>query len=345
MATTAASQQTESGEGESILRWVSPGDLFNLPLYEHHLVIDIRQPVAYALGHIATAVSYPSPSLECSLDEREKGLVKFVRGYVKEYLRPENPSPVVVYGDVSNRESQFHAEWLARKLEKLQKDRRVVARVDAADSPDADVDSYDDEQPFNHFEHFCLMIADRAREIWILEGGYDAFRAEYDFLCGNIEFSDMYPLPHEIDKSLLLGTRVFPITRDSLSKLRITHVIVSQHQDLQWQELEGIQVLACSVRDSNSQDMIPCWTACTKFIAEATATGGRTLVILFGRSRSTSVVIAYLIRTLRIKFEDAWSLVCNKCWHLIDRSLVYEEQLQAWEKMETAAITYQDGVV
>ena len=343
MATLAASQQTEPGEGNSILRWVTPEDLFNLPLYEHHLVIDIRQPADYAQGHIATAVSYPSPSLECPLDEREKGLVKFVKGYVKEYLRPENPSPVVVYGDVTNQENRFHAEWLARKLEKLQKDRRVVARVDATDIPDADVDSYDiDEQPFNHFEHFCLTIADRAREIWILEGGYDAFRAEYDFLCGNIEFSDMYPLPHEINKNLFLGTRVFPITRDSLSKLRITHMIVSQHQDLQWQELEGMQVLSCSVQDLNSQDMIPCWTACTRFISEATATGGRTLVILFGRSRSTSVVIAYLIRSLRIKFEEAWSLVCSKCWHLIDRSLVYEEQLQAWEKMETAAITYQD---
>ena len=335
MAAMAVDQQTESGEGDSILRWVTPGDLFNLPLYEHHLVIDIRQPVHYAEGHIATAVSYPSPSLECSPDEREKGLVKFIKEYVKEYLRPDNPSPVVVYGDVSSPESQFHAEWLARKLEKLQKDRKVVAKVDSAD---ADVE-FPEEKPFNHFEHFCLTIADRAHEIWILEGGYGAFRAEYDFLCGNIEFSDMYPLPHEINKSLFLGTRVFPITKDSLSKLRITHLIASQHQHLQWQELEGIQVLTCSVRDVNSQDMTPCWTACTRFIAEATVAGGRTLVILFGRSRSTSVIIAYLIRTLRMKFEDAWSFVCGKCWHLIDRSLIYEEQLLAWEQKETAAIT------
>jgi len=48
------------------------------------------------------------------------------------------------------------------------------------------------------------------------------------------------------------------------------------------------------------------------------------------------------MKTLKIPFEDAWQYVCSKCWHLIDRSLVYEDQLQAWERMETAAIAYQE---
>lgn len=46
------------------MRKVSPDDVFNLPLYEHHLVIDIRSAEQYSQGHMATAVSLPSPPLE-----------------------------------------------------------------------------------------------------------------------------------------------------------------------------------------------------------------------------------------------------------------------------------------
>ena len=49
------------------------------------------------------------------------------------------------------------------------------------------------------------------------------------------------------------------------------------------------------------------------------------------------MIIAHMMKTLKIHlkihFEDAWQYVCSKCWHLIDQSLVYEDQLQAWERM------------
>ena len=48
----------------SLLREVGPDEVFNLPLYEHHLVIDIRPSQKYSQGHMATAVSFPRPPLE-----------------------------------------------------------------------------------------------------------------------------------------------------------------------------------------------------------------------------------------------------------------------------------------
>ena len=329
---TAASSQLKEG---SILRKVTPEDLFNLPLYEHHLVIDTRSQEEYSQGHIATAVSYPSPDLDCSEEEKERSLVAFIKSYIKEYFRPENPSPIVVYGS-EQPDCQLHAEWLATRLEMLQKDRRMIAKFDSQTKEDTYV-----EHPFNYFEHFCLTIADRAHEIWILEGGYNAFRSEYEFLCGKIEFNSMFPLPHRISKNLFLGTRWMTLTKDCLSKLQITHMIVSEYQKIDWNELEDISVLRCSVQDINSQNMFPCWTACTEFISEAiSAKSGRILVVLFGRSRSTSVVIAYLIKALKMNFDNAWQYVCSKCWHLIDRSLVYEDQLRTWERMESTAISH-----
>lgn len=71
----------------TLLRAVTPQDIFNLPLNEHHLVIDTRTHGEYTAGHIATAVSLPSPCVDCSEAEREKQLVQFIKAYIKEYVR------------------------------------------------------------------------------------------------------------------------------------------------------------------------------------------------------------------------------------------------------------------
>ena len=71
----------------STLVHINVETLFNLPLYEHHLVVDARSGDEYASGHIVSAVSYPSPERERSDQEREKTLIKFIKSYVKEYFR------------------------------------------------------------------------------------------------------------------------------------------------------------------------------------------------------------------------------------------------------------------
>ena len=76
-------------------------------------------------------------------------------------MRPENPSPILLYGD-NTEESRFHTEWLAKRLEKIRLERKTVALY----VPD---EVLVEDPRFDHFEQFCLTIADRAKEIWILE--------------------------------------------------------------------------------------------------------------------------------------------------------------------------------
>lgn len=280
----------------------------------------------------------------------------------------------------------------------MKKDRKILARVDDS-SHGEDYDS-DEDKPFDYFQHFCHTIADGAKEIWILDDGYEAFKKEYPFLCGHVDWSNMFPLPHQVNHNLFLGTRVFPLEKDCLRKLEITHVIVSKFQKINWRELDGISVLCCSVKDENEQPMLPCWKACYQFITEALAAvpneeqlakdagsdlpnladlrissscqsesisptasssevapqlgsadgsestsappkpprGVRILVLLHGRSRSSSVILAYLIKACRMKFSEAWTHLCSKCWHIIDQSLVYVDQLKQWEQTELASI-------
>ena len=99
--------------------------------------------------------------LSCCEEKREKLLVEFIRSYVSQYLRPENPSPILLYGDHTP-ESQFHTNWLAKTLEKIQMERKTVSKYTPEDV------RVEDPQ-FDYFEHFCFTIADRAKEIWILE--------------------------------------------------------------------------------------------------------------------------------------------------------------------------------
>ena len=101
------------------------------------------------------------PIIRSTEAEREKQLIDFIQSYVKQYMRPENPSPVLLYGDNTS-ESLFHCQWLAGRLERIQKERKSVScYVPQTVSVE--------EPGFDYFEHFCLTIADSAKEIWIVE--------------------------------------------------------------------------------------------------------------------------------------------------------------------------------
>lgn len=321
--------QTDAYSGHPILRWVSPEDIFNLPLYENYLVIDTRSAESFACGSIATAVSYPVPCDPDATEEaREKSLYEFARRYAAEYYRPENPNPVVVYGEATN---TAHAEWLARRLRSLQAQRKSLTVY-----KQHEIDTSDDL--IDPIEQFCQTIADRVKEIWLLHGGYQSFQQAYPFLCGSIGPEEMFPVPHQITEGLMMGSRVVPLTNKCLTKMRISHIVLSKHQDVDWHQLQGIQVLSCDVHDRNREDMTQCWTASYQFIEEARKQGGCVLVCLHGRSRSASIILAYLIKKQQVTFNGAWETLTKKCWHLIDRSLVYEEQLQAWESLTLHAI-------
>ena len=181
------------------------------------------------------------------------------------------------------------------------------------------------------------------RKLYFFRCSYEEFAGKYSFLCGHVDFATMDPLPHRISEHIFLGSRVIPLTKRALSVLEITHMIVSRHQELDWNELHDLSILTCDVRDSNSQAMMECWTASVQFIREVELSGGRVLVMLFGRSRSTSIVLAHLIMNRGLTLCEAWQVVHSKCWHLIDKSLAFEGQLKEWERGKDTEDTHTLG--
>ena len=102
--------------------------------------------------------------LRCVEADREIQLIEFIRSYVREFMRPENPSPILLYGD-DTADTKFHAEWLAERLGAMQRERKTVA----AYAPEELATVSIEDPRFDYFEHFCLTIADHAKEIWILK--------------------------------------------------------------------------------------------------------------------------------------------------------------------------------
>jgi rhodanese-related sulfurtransferase len=318
----------------SLLKSVTGEAIFNLPLYEHYLVIDARTVEEYQNGHIATAVSYP-----CTIpaDERETALVRFAMNYSKEFYKPENPNPLVIYGSNYSSIEMEHIDWLAGKLMALKRQRNSLVSYSPEEREiEVEEEEVGIEDPY---ESFCQTVIDKVQEIWLLSGGYEAFLIDYPYLCGDVKFEDMFPLPHQIMRGVFVGSRVVPTSSTALNTMRITHMIVSDHQEISHlSNVNNVMILRCNIRDSNDEKMVPCWEACCHFIDQALISGGNVLIMVHGRSRSSSVALAYLIRKTGVGFESAWQQLRSKCWHLIDRSLVYEPQLHEWARIQTHAL-------
>lgn len=315
------------------VRRVPPVDVFNLPLYEHHLVIDVRSAAQYEQGRLVSAVSLPALSLPSSDEEREVQLVSFVSKLVRECSTPDNPSPVVVYGEPGE-ETDAHVQWLADRLGRLKKTALAVAEVEETPGTAQAGEEWEGESSYDPMAYFCQTIASRTAELWHIEGGYEAFKAKYSYLCGTMEFVDMSPIPHEITPNLYLGSRAMVYNKTELQKLGMTHFVgaASCSKQVHWEDMVGITTLSCEVKDTDNQRMEGCWEAVTEFISRAVAerpAEAKVLVFLCGRSRSASAIIAYLTRGLGYSLEHAWDHVHRVC-RKVDRSLVYWDQLKAW---------------
>lgn len=315
------------------VRRVPPVDVFNLPLYEHHLVIDVRSPAQYDQGRLVSAVSLPALPLATSEHEREAQLVSLISKLVHECASPDNPSPVVVYGNPGE-ETDAQVIWLADRLGRLKQTALAVATVGEPPSAGQEKEEWDSESSYDPMAYFCQTIASRTAELWYVNGGYEAFRAKYPYLCGTMEFADISPIPHEVTPNLYLGSRAMEFNKAALGKLGMTHFVgaAGYSKQVDWEDMVGVTALSCAIEDRDNQTMDGCWEAVTEFISKAVVespTEAKVLVFLCGRSRSASAIMAYLTRALGYTLEHAWAHMHRVC-RKIDKSLVYWDQLKVW---------------
>ncbi|KAJ7316313.1 hypothetical protein JRQ81_002475 [Phrynocephalus forsythii] len=157
----------------------------------------------------------------------------------------------------------------------------------------------------------------RDTRICFLKGGYDAFSSIYPELCTKpsapkgltLPLSTNSGGPVEILPFLYLGSAYHASRKDMLDALGITALInVSANCP---NHFEGhYQYKSIPVEDNHKAD-ISCWfNEAIDFIDSVKNDGGRVFVhCQAGISRSATICLAYLMRTNRVKLDEAFEFV------------------------------------
>ncbi|CAO2165012.1 unnamed protein product, partial [Urochloa humidicola] len=130
------------------------------------------------------------------------------------------------------------------------------------------------------------------------------------FCAARYRKADNTPCP--IEQGLYLGSVGAALNKDALKSLNITHILIVARSlspafpaEFNYKKIE--------VLDSPDTDLLKHFDECFSFIDEAISSGGNVLVHCFvGRSRSVTIVVAYLMKKHQMSLESALSLVRSK---------------------------------
>ncbi|KAL7105150.1 hypothetical protein ACP275_07G026700 [Erythranthe tilingii] len=113
----------------------------------------------------------------------------------------------------------------------------------------------------------------------------------------------------QIEEGLYLGSLGAAYNRSGLKGLNITHVLTVAHS-LGAAHPDDFIYKTIEVRDKEDENISQYFEECFQFIYEAKAAGGGVLVHCFaGRSRSATVVVAYLMYKNGMSFSEALEYV------------------------------------
>jgi len=334
----------------------SAAEVFNLPLFEGFLVFDLRQPDYFQQGSILSSVSFHGD------DEDEDHVLQQLGDVISRavdngvFSRDTNVSPVVFVTDSCPATQRF-SERLIRHL--IQHKTKMVPAQKGEEKEEQEEEEEEESKQGQHNEkkwlkcavnHLLRRLFNDCQEIWCVD--FNSFATRFPLLvssCHNTDF--WHPTPHCAvengpNSSVFLGSRAFNPTEQNLRGLRITHV-VTHNPEMQTQlfgnavlqQQKGLNFLVCDIPDKSDTDMQACWDTCVQFVQRAITEGGSVLVQLHGRSRSASVVLAYLMANHRIPFQKALVELRNIAPNLrLDEKLIFCEQLQVWGAKRHSAL-------
>lgn len=128
---------------------------------------------------------------------------------------------------------------------------------------------------------------------------------------------------NEITPGIFLGSR-FGLYEFLLKKHRITHLLSLDNFK---KFPPGFQTKTIDIEDEESENILKYFEECIEFIGK-----NRTLVFCTaGRSRSASIVAAYLIKKNKISLSDALDII--KKARRVNPNPGFMIQLKQWEKM------------
>jgi len=171
-----------------------------------------------------------------------------------------------------------------------------------------------------------------------LTGGFSVFFAQYPFLCSTGQKKALGgAYPSEIEHGFLyLGSHENATNRQQLKDLGISH-IVNMAAEIENAYPDDFTYLSCRLDDLSSDSLTTHLENVLKFIDDAkeTKTGKVLVHCAMGISRSSALVIAYLMKAQGMSFDEAKEFVKSQ------RSCIrpnpgFSKQLLDFEKLTLA---------
>ncbi|KAF2077417.1 hypothetical protein CYY_001266 [Polysphondylium violaceum] len=251
--------------------------LFNLlqEFPNNKVIIDCRDTESFSKGHIRLAINTPPPGsspIDYSLFDIDK--------YIKE-----------------NYEASF---WNTAH-------RKVIVYSDKALSLNTDIIDTWEKCVLQYF----ISNKKKTNVLYTFTGDFESFQREYPFMVAKFKITpELYP--SEVIKDFLYLGGETAQCLNKLKSLKITH-IVNMASEVQDSYTHLYKYYRADVDDRVSANIDEHFQPIIKFIEEAKQSNGRVLVhCQVGISRSASVVIAYLMKTMDTPYFDTYKFVKSK---------------------------------
>jgi hypothetical protein len=330
-----------------LVKITSPNQIYNLPLFETYLVIDCRRQVDYDHEHIASSLNYP-PCESDNPEERLKALEEFATDASTSYIN-EIWSPIILYGKEDDPIVTLHLTQFCERLTKY-----ICSRNE--NTPNQPVEKR------QRSTGLFSKISEKTEEIWILQGGYDEFQRSYPMLCLPSQSDDptggmsMVPLPFYVPTSgrgLFVGSRAIRWTSQLFRSFQIDCMLLDhgtfETYAVPLTECE-IETLITSIPDHPSNDPTSSrWSVTqlyqfldqsTQYLQECVQQSKRVLIQLHGRSHSSMVLIAWLMRysSSHHSFDESYRELkkylpktTSSLTTVLDEKFLYKQELQQWQ--------------
>jgi len=134
----------------------------------------------------------------------------------------------------------------------------------------------------------------------------------------------------EIVPGLYLGGKEAIRNKQKLYDIKISHILSVIDEELE--KIDEYKHMHLNARDAENEDLISHFTNTNKFIADGIQSGGVLVHCRAGISRSATIVLAYIMYSQKLPFEEAYVMVKEKR-PVIKPNPMFTRQLRIYEKM------------
>eukprot|EP00002_Diphylleia_rotans_P004674 TRINITY_DN13562_c0_g1_i1.p1 TRINITY_DN13562_c0_g1~~TRINITY_DN13562_c0_g1_i1.p1 ORF type:complete len:171 (-),score=37.87 TRINITY_DN13562_c0_g1_i1:114-626(-) len=139
---------------------------------------------------------------------------------------------------------------------------------------------------------------------------------------------------HQVAEGLFVGSQFAAANEEALRAHNVKHILCVT-TGVEVTPPEGVTVHTIPIRDVGSEDITPSLDKCYETVAEAIKEGGVLIHCSLGISRSPTVTTAYLIKSQKLSFDEAFDKV-KQARPQSDPNAGFREQLRKYAALNAS---------